>query len=62
MREKVTENLKPCPFCGGQAYYLRDPYDAVCHFTTTCDGCDATGPKCNSRQEAVEALNERTTQ
>ena len=52
----MTE-LKPCPFCGGEAsmYIAYDDGYYVC-----CDECGCGLPVYNTEEEAIEAWNRRT--
>lgn len=56
---RVMPELKPCPFCGGKAIYVRDHCDYV-----HCSKCDATGPGAHivgGENKWVEAWNTRTS-
>lgn len=59
------EEIKRCPFCNGKARtdsicwgdeeeYLVDDYSVV-----VCPECGATGPKCQTEEEAIEMWNRR---
>ena len=48
----MTE-LKPCPFCGGEAKLSSNGKEVVCL------GCEALGPFCDTEAEAIEAWNRR---
>lgn len=47
--------LKPCPFCGGEAKTVTDYY----FWNTRCANCGATGWQCCTEAEAIEAWNTR---
>lgn len=47
--------LKPCPFCGGEAKTVTDYYFR----NTRCSSCGATGWQCCTESEAIEAWNTR---
>jgi len=52
--EVVEETLKPCPFCGGEAYWDTMPEKWV-----VCKICGAETRLCQSKDEAIEAWNKR---
>lgn len=51
----MTDELKPCPFCGGKATCVEfyGEYHVLC-----CD-CHAAGQDCSTRDQAVSAWNAR---
>ncbi|MBO5831584.1 MAG: Lar family restriction alleviation protein [Alistipes sp.] len=58
--------LKPCPFCGGEARITADP-EAVRDsqrrlwaFTVVCDRCCASSGLTFKPERAIEAWNRRT--
>ena len=56
----MTEQLKPCPFCGkGNATTMqkigRDTWSVI-----ACEECGTRGPECLSDDDAVDAWNHRT--
>ena len=58
----MTE-LKPCPFCGGEAFlaeYVYELYNCFVsmHFVE-CNGCHTTTFEYDSEEEATEAWNRR---
>ena len=54
LSEKLSKNLKPCPFCGGEAWArVKDQYGCV-----SCTVCKASIEK-DKLEEAVEAWNRR---
>jgi len=50
--------LKPCPFCGGDAHVFEDD-DNVPRWVT-CKDCEADGPHDGIVNDVVNAWNERT--
>lgn len=54
----MSEQLKPCPFCGSEAYVL----DAMNESWVVCkrDKCHASGPTRNFSGSAIKAWNGRT--
>ena len=61
MREDdtVTEELKPCPFCGTDGDYLEICEQEGFHYVA-CLGCALEAPFHASRAEAAAAWNRRT--
>lgn len=55
----MTEQLKPCPFCGGEADIMTPEADNMKCATVMCMGCHVTGKEGESIAEAVEAWNAR---
>lgn len=49
--------LKPCPFCGGEAIERRAASYPV--FWVKCEACEAEGPTKALEKDAVEAWNRR---
>ena len=52
--EVVEKVLKPCPFCGGEAYWDTMPEKWV-----VCKICGAETRLCQSKDEAIEVWNKR---
>ena len=56
--------LKPCPFCGGEAIILHwdgtDTFSVGCVNTFVCHGGTHTSRAYQSEQEAAEAWNKRS--
>ena len=66
----TSTELKPCPFCGGKAFYLnvgciRHPWSGVGAdaeaVTVCCDGCGATVPSDMYKDRVTYAWNRRAT-
>lgn len=58
----MSEELKPCPFCGGEARIIAKPYEPkVCVGCDddTCLGFSGLGWLYDSEKEAIEAWNRR---
>ena len=55
--------LKPCPFCGGEAILLEDSfwetYNETGRNTVVCNSCGATMLETKERRDVVAAWNER---
>ncbi len=49
------EELRKCPFCGGEAIEVR----ASESYWVRCSDCDAEIALCDSRSEAIAAWNRR---
>ena len=50
----MSDKLKPCPFCGGEARLIGHyPY------SITCCNCRATTVICNTPDDAIDAWNRR---
>ena len=54
----TDEELKPCPFCGGEGASHQTALSG--RFHVFCLACDAEGPWCNMEAEAIAAWNRRT--
>lgn len=53
----ATEELKPCPFCGGIAQKVKS--SGRWGWFVSC-ACAAVGPSSDSREDAIRAWNRRT--
>ena len=51
----MTEELKPCPFCGGEAKCIE--FYGLYH--VICCNCYVAGKDCSTRESAVSAWNTR---
>ena len=51
----MTENLKRCPFCGGEAKCIE--FYGLYH--VICCNCYVAGKDCSTRESAVSAWNTR---
>lgn len=51
----MTEKLKPCPFCGGEAEIIKDDMYVWGH----CTNCDSDTDLYQIKKEAVAAWNAR---
>lgn len=67
--ESATEELKPCPFCGGKAEFrhvsgIRHPWSGVqanaLAVTINCTRCGATLPSSMSQERVTAAWNRRS--
>ena len=62
---KDMEELKKCPFCGGNASKVYDPdgteqSDGIkWAYTVVCDRCCASAGLCWSEKQSIEAWNDR---
>ena len=52
--------LKPCPFCGGEAEVLSSIRLNEQTFFAWCDNCESRGYYYNTEADAVEAWNTRS--
>ena len=55
----MPNELKPCPFCGGEASMIKVDYvrgNTYCY----CTECKAKSPYCLTREEAINAWNRRS--
>lgn len=69
LRERISKcylkyEPKPCPFCGAGSGKLFIHHEHGRWFWISCEpsdyGCGATGPECDSPEEACEAWNRRS--
>lgn len=62
----IMQELKNCPFCGGNASHVYDPEgieDTMGRkwaYTISCDRCAASTGLCFSREQATKTWNRRT--
>lgn len=57
MKDCVVENLKPCPFCGGEA---KTDYDFNNNrYYVFCRDCDARVYDYNSEERVIKEWNKR---
>lgn len=60
----MSEELKPCPFCGNKVVYKRQfsesLFGAIWNWNVKCFNCIAEGPICDTEQEAISAWNRRS--
>lgn len=52
------EELKKCPFCGGEAKIYK-LFDYVSKYRVECMNCDMCSPNQNKSEEAMKAWNRR---
>lgn len=61
----MSEELKPCPFCGGKASHVYDPEGTIdtekrpWRYTIVCDRCCASTGLCWSDEMAIKLWNRR---
>ena len=55
----MENELKPCPFCGGEAGIMR--YHHIKAAFCFCTVCKVRMPNMLTREEAIEAWNRRCT-
>ena len=57
----MSDNLKPCPFCGGEATLVEDIYADKLYYYVTCatNNCDANTGRCDTEDEAITKWNNR---
>lgn len=54
----MSNKLKPCPFCGGEAYYELDPHYSDRH-VLTCEDCNCNRRFENSKEGVIRLWNDR---
>lgn len=55
----MTNKLKPCPFCKSDNVSPNDFLYAIFLWNVHCLSCGARGPDSHTKQEAIEAWNQR---
>ena len=56
----MTDELKPCPFCGNEARVRAQHWDDGSHvWWVECAACEAEGMRCDDGQHAIDAWNTR---
>lgn len=56
----TIDDLKPCPFCGGEAELPDGPYGSPVHvYEAKCTACYALGAQRDTKAAAREAWNRR---
>lgn len=60
----MSEELKPCPFCGETRIFLdkRTGYNFHSEYLAYCISCHSEGPKCDTEDVARTMWNSRPTQ
>lgn len=57
----MANELKPCPFCGGNRPLLNESltnfYEEV--YYVICEDCQCRGKSCRCKEKAIEAWNRR---
>jgi len=59
------DNLKPCPFCGGEAITCKIEQDSfllgrnIFFYAAQCDSCNVKTPLCKTEEQAIEIWNRR---
>ena len=53
----MSDKLKPCPFCGGEAKFFEDKGYQI--YSVTCTECDAGTNAYGIEQDAIDAWNSR---
>lgn len=54
----ANEQLKPCPFCGGEAILIKEKI--ITRFYVECKKCSAMTNLFTTKEEAIEVWNRRT--
>jgi Lar family restriction alleviation protein len=55
----MNDELKPCPFCGGEAEIHAFTFDGP--YYVNCLGCAMQTPNTHTRAELISAWNTRST-
>lgn len=55
----MTDKLKPCPFCGGQAKVSLQHYDCDNNYVVTCINCETSGWTVAGESNAISWWNHR---
>lgn len=56
-RKKINFELKPCPFCGGEADFFEDEF--FCRYSVVCTECGAETDTYGDERDAMDAWNKR---
>lgn len=58
------EELKSCPFCGGESYHCADVVEYLNYdkqYVIFCQNCSCHSPTTGTEEQAIEAWNKRST-
>lgn len=55
----MNKELKPCPFCGSDAYLYRCDVEIAKPYTVLCENCEIVTKNYASEAEAIKAWNRR---
>ena len=55
----MTEKLKPCPFCGGEATWAADTSWGKITYSIYCSECDIETRQFKTKEEVRSAWNRR---
>ncbi len=59
----MSEELKPCPFCGGKSMTHTEGWEfSGVWWTVCCPKCDFSGPEFLKKDEAIAAWNNRAVE
>ena len=55
----MTEKLKPCPFCGGEAEVYENEYENITLFMVACKNCGISTAGYDYEEDAIKDWNRR---
>lgn len=55
----MSEELKPCPFCGSPSVTTQARHPSILPYFVECSTCDARGARREGREAAIAAWNSR---
>lgn len=55
----MSEELKNCPFCGGQAFIGENEFEGSKVFSVYCDDCEASTGASEDKQQVINEWNKR---